>query len=141
MRSGRKVAFLTCRGINLYFSHRLATGYTFSFYLFYFFYPVLPVACKVSHVGAPANSPSHALKHFNHQHSKAALRRYASDSSFLSLRLSRWLSTTGCKVYGHSGKLHISSFQKIFPSRLTCTTEFVPVAHTEIDCQRTLFHK
>lgn len=28
------------------------------------------------------------------------------------------------------GKLHISSFQKIFPFRLTCTTEFAPVVHT-----------
>lgn len=138
---------MTSCGINLYFSQHLATGYTFSFYLFIFFhfYPILAVAGMVSRVGAPTNSPSPALEHFNHQHSKAALRRYASDSSFLSLclylALSVCLSTTGCKVHGHPGKLHILSFQKIFPSRLTCTTEFVPVTHTEMDCQRTLFHK
>lgn len=149
MRSGKRLHLWLVLAFIYIFLNIWPQGTHSAFILFIFFpprfYPVLPVAGKVSHVDAPANSPSHALEHFNHQHSKAALRRYASDSSFLSLclspALSLWCSTTGCKVHGHPGKLHISSFQKIFPSRLTCTAEFVPVAHTEMDWQRTLFHK
>lgn len=99
MRSGKRLHLWLVLAFIYIFLNIWPQGTHSAFILFIFFpprfYPVLPVAGKVSHVDAPANSPSHALEHFNHQHSKAALRRYASDSSFLSLCLSPALSLCG----------------------------------------------